>query len=225
MHMIKTLTKAQFVAEDKTRFSCTININNKMMKCYVPSTCKLKNLLEIDCYDALVTKNQYQKNVSPYSLFALKVKGEYVVINSGFANNVVKDILMLKHQEVCAETVVGNYKCDFYLKSKNQLIEVKSIISDKTTVLLPNIKSQRAIMQLRQINNLLMEGYNVEYYFVPFAPFLKKCVVDSQSEYGVLLKECIKRGMKIKIYRAVLDNNLNLITKKCRKSFLSFTED
>ena len=59
--MIKTLTKAQFVAEDKTRFSCTININNKMMKCYVPSTCKLKNLLEIDCYDALVTKNQYQK--------------------------------------------------------------------------------------------------------------------------------------------------------------------
>lgn len=225
VHMIKTLTKAQFVAEDKTRFSCTINLNNKMMKCYVPSTCKLKNLLEIDCYDALVTKNHYQKNVSPYSLFALKVKGEYVVINSGFANNVVKDILMLKHQEVCAETVVENYKCDFYLKSKNQLTEVKSIISDKTTLLLPNIKSQRAITQLRQINSLLMEGYNVEYYYVLFAPFLKKCVVDSQSEYGVLLKECIKRGMKIKIYRAVLDNNLNLITQKCRKSFLSFTKD
>ena len=44
MHMIKKLTKAQFIAEDKTRFSCTISLNNKMTKCYVPSTCKLRNL-------------------------------------------------------------------------------------------------------------------------------------------------------------------------------------
>ena len=225
IHTIKTLFKAQFIEEDKTRFSCTINLNSKMMKCYVPSTCKLKNLLEIDRTDALVTNNYYQKNVSPYSLFALKIKGKYIVINSGFANSIVKDILTSKHQEFCAEKIVGNYKCDFYLKSKNQLIEVKSIISDKTTLVLPNIKSQRAIIQLRQINNLLMEGYNSEYYFVFFAPFLKKCVVDSQSEYGVLLKECIKRGMKIKIYQAVLDNNLNLITQNCRKSFFSFIED
>ena len=102
---------------------------------------------------------------------------------------------------------------------------MKSISSDKVTILIPNIKSQRAIMQLRQIKNLLTDGYNAEYYFVLFAPFLKKFVVDSRSEYGALLKDCIKSGMRIKIYRAVLDDNLNLLTNKCRKSFLSFTED
>ena len=225
MHMIKTLIKAQFVAEDKTRFSCTVSLNNKMTKCYVPSTCKLRNLLDLECSDALLTNNTYQKNVSPYSLFALKIKGEYVIINSGFANRVVKHILMSKHQEIFAEKVVKNYKCDFYLKQKNKIIEVKSIISDKAAILLPNIKSQRAIMQLRQIKSLLTEGYNVEYYFVLFAPFLKKCVVDSRSEYGELLKDCIENGMKIKIYRSVLDDNLDLVTNICRKSFLSFTKD
>ena len=225
MHMIKKLTKAQFIAEDKTRFSCTISLNNKMRKCYVPSTCKLRNLLDLECSDALITNNTYQKNASPYSLFALKVKGEYVIINSGFANRVVKNILMAKHQEILAEKVVKNYKCDFYLKQKNKIIEVKSIISDKATILLPNIKSQRAMMQLRQIKNLLTEGYNAEYYFVLFTPFLKKCLVDSRSEYGALLKDCIENGMRIKICRTVLDDNLNLVTNICRKNFLSFTED
>lgn len=225
MHTIKALTKAQFITEDKTRFSCTINLNNEMKKCYVPSTCKLRRLLNLEPTDALITNNAYQKNISPYSLFALKVKGEYIIVNSGFANRVVKNILISKHYEICAEKVVGNYKCDFYLKQKNKIIEVKSIISDKPKILLPNIKSQRAIVQLRQIKKLLTEGYRAEYYFVLFAPFLKKCIVDSKSEYGKLLKECIKSGMGIKILRIVLDGDLNLVIKKCRKSFLSFAED
>lgn len=220
----ENLIKAYFIKEDKTRFSCTINFKNDIIKCYVPSTCKLKKLIDTAPTEALITKNHYQKNISPYSLFALKVKGEYIIVNSGFANKIVKEVLMSNNNDILSEYYVGEYKSDFFISSKSRIIEVKSIVSDKGTIVLPNIASKRAIIQLEHILSLLTEGYKVDYYFVLFAPFLKKCIIDEKNEYGRLLQECVNKGMNIKAYYTSITKEFIINSQICNKNLIVFSD-
>ena len=216
------LIRAKFLYEDKTRFSCTITINGIQTKCYIATTCKLSKLFAVSETEALVTRNHYQRNLSDYSLFALKKGDDYLIVNSGFANNIVKKILDSQNLDTKAEYYVENYKCDFYIDENHHLIEVKSIISDKVAVCLPNIASKRIIRQFQQIYELLLKGYQISYYFVLFAPKAEKIIIDAQTEYGYWFNKCLDRGMKICLYRVNVNGDLqiSISQKNCNMLFL-----
>lgn len=207
------LNKAVFVSEGKSRFICNILYEEEILECYVPITCKLSSLLSLEGKEILIRETTKAAKRTKFTLFAVQNKNDYLIVDTGFANRIVNAILAKTESNnlFYPEQIVENYKCDFYSATSKTLVEVKSVITTEQEVLLPNMKTQRAIIQLHNICSLLSKGYRAEYFIVAFAPQLEKVKVASKEKMGFLLKEFLNLGGEISCIRITLDesNNIN----------------
>lgn len=206
------LNKAVFVSEGKSRFICNILYGEEILECYVPITCKLSSLLSLEGKEILIRETTKAAKRTKFTLFAVQNKNDYLIVDTGFANRIVNAILAKTENNnlFYPEQIVENYKCDFYSATSKTLIEVKSVITTEQEVLLPNMKTQRAIIQLHNICSLLSKGYRAEYFIVAFAPQLEKVKVASKEKVGFLLKEFLNLGGEISCIRITLDESYNI---------------
>lgn len=204
------LYKAIFVSDGENRFICRILLNNAVLECYVPLTCKLSRFILPENREILIMPTSTTAQRTKYSLFAVKTDEHYLIVNTAFANLIVKRLISEagKDQEFFPEQFVGNYKCDFFSRSTNTLIEVKSVISLEKALMLPNMKSIRAISQLKSIRDLLSKNYNVVYIIVAFSNNLESIVFDYNTDMGMLLRKVETMGGQIECLKVkMLDTN------------------
>ena len=197
-----------FREELKNRFLCLVEIDGEDTLCYIPSSCRLSNSIDLAGREVLVSPVLSPSARTKYSIYALSGSNGYILLNMSKANEAVANSINSRHfsflgrrRHIKREYTVSGYKSDLYIEDTKTVIEIKSILSftNEEAAQFPSVFSQRAIDQLMKLIHLLDAGYRVSYIFVSLNPSIKQLTINMQiKKYRDALKHCIEKGMMIK---------------------------
>lgn len=199
------LIQARFIKEEKNRFICKVEIGGNIVECYVPSSCRLANFLELEDKPVLVRPTVSPSVRTAYALLAIPYKRSYLMLNSFLANRVIENSVnerrfsfLEKRTTVLKEHRVEGYKADLYIEDSKTIIEIKSIMSTSEVALFPTVYSERAIKQLEALKALIQCGYKACYIIVSLNPYVKQIKFDTNATLYQLFTECKVLGMQAK---------------------------
>lgn len=192
---------AIFIKELKNRFRCLIFIDGKEEICYVPSSCRLSNFVDLIGHTVLVEQIAYPSGIK-YALYAAETPKGQVLLNLAAANKIIESQLKRRYfsflgsrKNVRREALIDGYKSDLFIQDTNTIVEIKTVLSFDSVAHFPTVSSQRSTDQLSRIIDLLDLGHNVCYMFVSLGPHVKKLCLDADQEYSELFDRCVRRGM------------------------------
>lgn len=196
--------KGILIEECKNRFICNVLINGEVEECYLPLSSKLKNYIEVNYNQVLLTYNQSKNSRTRMSVFAIKNNKEYILINSKIINYLVREKIInelkINNDNIFEEKKIEDYKCDLFIQGNEEIIiEIKTFIPHKDKNVFPKVHSARAIRQLSQIISLLDKGLNIHYYIIGLSNNVKSVSINkNEAEYFKLLKKAIRKGLKLR---------------------------
>ena len=215
-----------FKKELKNRFLCEVQIDGEDVVCYVPSSCHLSNFLQLDGKKVLLVPTQTPNSKTPYALFAVPYKRNYIVLNTSMANRAIEISIqgkrfsyLGKRKDGIKEHTIDGYKADLYLPSTKTIVEVKSVISIADHAKFPTVYSERTLKQLASILELLQKGYRVCFAIVSLHPYIKAIDIDTGTDFYKELKRCMNAGLIIKAYASRLKNDVLTIDKEIGINF------
>ena len=207
-HAIEQLSNykvGRFVSESKNRFLCTVRVDGTEEICYIASSCRLDNFIDLRGKDVLLRRNTGKNSSTRYSVLGVKHKKSYILLNTSWANRAVgSDIhsrrfsFLGKRSEIKKEAIINGYRTDFYVPSTKSIIEVKSVISTLGTAMFPTVFSERTLHQLEAIETLLLKGYHASFIIVSLNPYVKEIQMIEDSQCCTYLKRCCKHGLVLK---------------------------
>lgn len=211
----------QFVRELKNRFLCEVVIDGKVEVCYIPSSCHLSNFLQLEGKMVLLVPTAAKKSRTSYAVVAVKFKRSYIVLNTSYANRLVEYSIrsrklsyLGKRKNYLREKNIENYKCDLYIEDTRTIIEVKSVITNNDIGLFPTVFSERSLIQLGKIKELLQSGYKVDYIIISLNPYVKSIKLLKDTQFYVEFSECINQGMRVHAYNCKIQNKLIALNKE-----------
>lgn len=203
----------QFISESKNRFLCIVKIDGTEEVCYIASSCRLDNFIDLQGKSVLLIKNKGTTGRTKYSLIGVKHKRNYIILNTSWANKAICDSFLKrrfsflgKRKDYRVEIDVNGYKADFFIPNSKTIIEVKSVIATSETALFPTVYSERTLVQLKKIADLLDEGYQGYFLIVSLNPYVKEIKLTHDNKIFKQLGECVKRGMIVKGFCCRLSN-------------------
>ena len=146
-----------FKKELKNRFLCLVEIDGEDTLCYIPSSCRLSNFIDLTGKEVLVLPVLTPGARTKYSVYALSVNHRFILLNMSKANEVVADSIssrrfsfLGKRTSIRKEYKVVGYKSDLYIEETKTIVEIKSILSFEKgkEARFPSVYSQGAIEQL-----------------------------------------------------------------------------
>lgn len=202
-----------FKQEIKNRFLCRVKIEGEEVICYVPSSCRLSNFLNMTDRRVMLIPTMDKNARTRFALYALKYGRSYVPINLSNSNKVIEQQIhrryfsfLGKRNQVVREKIIKDYKCDLFVKDTNTVIEIKSLLSFEKEALFPTVYSERAVKQLRQLSKLLDEGYKVCFIVVSLSRVVNEMSINPEIEdFYRLFQECVSKGMIYKGFSLRLD--------------------
>ena len=202
----QAIKQGLFKKELKNRFLCLVEIDGEDTLCYIPSSCRLSNFIDLAGKSVLLLPVKTPNSRTKYAIFALRVRGRFVLLNLSIANDVIEENIrkrrfsvLGKRTQIKKEYTIDGYKSDLFISDTKTVVEVKSLLSFDNEVLFPSIYSQRAIDQLIKLNLLLDKGYKVCYVIVSLNPKVKRIVLNSViSDFAYYFKQCVDKGMIVK---------------------------
>lgn len=82
-----------FKEETKNRFLCQVTIDSKDVECYIPSSCRLGNFIDMKGRTVLLKHNQSKDARTEYAVYAVKIKNEIILLNLSQANRIIEEAL------------------------------------------------------------------------------------------------------------------------------------
>lgn len=209
------LLEGKFIAEDKSRFLCTVCLDGKEHLCYVPSSCKLGNLIDLKGRTVLLKRNASTKARTEYAIYAVKYGQQYILLNLAQVNKVIAEQIhrryfsfLGKRNSVQHEKYIEGYRSDLYIQDTNTLIEIKTLLTLEKVAAFPSVYSERSIEQLKKLSLLLDEGYKVCYLVVSLTTKVKEIQLNSEfSDFCELFQECVQKGMMVKLVSLCISDN------------------
>lgn len=190
--------------EIKNRFLCEVRINGESVVCYIPSSCRLSNFINLVGREVLLKPVQDPKARTPFAIFAVKYKRSYILLNTSLANRIVESEIHRRffsplgnRKKIMHEKKVHGYKCDLFIEDTSTIVEVKSIISLDKEAIFPSVYSQRAVNQLNKLTELLQQGYKVAYVFVSLNPYVTNLSINQKEPFFSLFNQCLDEGMQV----------------------------
>lgn len=204
----QTIKHGVFKEELKNRFLCLVEVNGEDTFCYIPSSCRLSNFVDLTGRDVLLLPITSPNSRTKYSVYALLERNTFILLNMSKANEAVANSiksrrfsLLGKRTHIRKEYEIGGYKSDLYIEDTKTIVEIKSILSfaKDRQAQFPSVHSQRAIEQLLKLSRLIDEGFNVCYIFVSLNPKTKRLIINEGiREYRDAFNCCVEKGMKVK---------------------------
>lgn len=181
-----------FIKEAKERFIGYVKIDSQIEECYISSSSHLHKLICLKNKKVILTENKGKNLRTKYTVQAVIDKNNTTLINLNYVNSFVYEYLKSKYPNIDLkrECYVGSYKSDFYLPSKNKIIEVKSLLSKTKTTKFPSVHGIRSIKQLQKIYQLLKDGYNVDYYIVLLSSVIQNIISDNEKKSLIIYLNC-----------------------------------
>ena len=193
-----------FRTEIKNRFLCSVSIDGKDETCYIPSSCRLSNFIDMTDRTVLLKPIETPNTRTSFAVYAVKYRKSFILLNLSQTNRVIEAHIKRRYfsflgarKNISREYKIGNYKTDLFVHDTKTLIEIKSTLSfsSKESVF-PTVYSERAVKQLKKISQLLDEGYRACYVLVSLNPYIKEIVINSEVEdYYKTFMECVEKGM------------------------------
>lgn len=211
-----------FKEEIKNRFLCTVSIDGTDTVCYIPSSCRLSNFINLSNRMVMLQPIKKKNARTKYSVYAVKYRRSYVPLNLSISNRVVEAEInrryfsfLGKRKNVSREKIVDGYKSDLYIADTDTVIEVKSILSFDKNAVFPTVFSERANRQLEDLLELLTKGYRVCYMLVSMCSGVESIRInEEQEEYYNLFKACIDRGMVVSAIALGMKNNIPYVKSR-----------
>jgi len=204
MQLPMKVIKGVFVEELKNRFLCLVLIDDTLVECYVPSSCRLENFFELNGKQVLLVPTQSPKARTRYALLAIPYKKSYIILNTGLSNKIIAESIkrryfsfMGKRNEIIREHAIDGYKSDLYVKDSDTLIEIKSVISLNRVAEFPTVFSERSLMQLNQIYELLCKGHHAVFIITSLNPYVKGIHMNRGSKLYDAMQPCLEKGMQL----------------------------
>ena len=159
-----------FKEELKNRFLCLVEVDGEDTLCYIPSSCRLSNFVSMAGKTVLLSPVAATDARTKYSVEALAVGHEFVLLNMSKANKVVIDnihsrrfAILGKRSSIKKECTIAGYKSDLYMKNKDidLLIVVNMFLTgfDATTLntlwVDKNLKMHGLIQAYSRTNRIL----------------------------------------------------------------------
>lgn len=219
------IIEGTFIKESKNRFLCEVLVDGMIEECYVPSSSRIENYLNLNNKKVLLSRNAGENIRTKYSLFAVYYYSKLILLNLNKVNDILIQYLLkneLDENEIFTikkEEFINGYKSDLVIKEfnkpKEKIIEAKGIIDIRKEIHFPKVHSDRALKQLKNLKILLNNQYDVEYYFVSLSPIVKKVnITSSTPKYHNILCECLSNGLKIKGISIHIDKTMNINFEK-----------
>lgn len=197
-------TEGIFIKERKNRFICEVIVDDETIECYVPSSSRLDNFIDLHSKRVLLLPTEAPNARTRFSLFAVPFKRNYILLNIGMVNRAVEHDIkrrcfssLGKRSEIYREHKIGSYKSDLYIANTRTLLEVKSVLSLGKDAVFPSVFSQRTLDQLKEISSLMDSGYNSALVIASLSPYVEQIQIDHASPFYEALKPCIDKGMQL----------------------------
>lgn len=195
--------QGRFLSELKNRFLCSVQIDGEPVTCYIPSSCRLSNFMDLSGKIVLLKPITTQNSRTSYAVYAVKYGRRYILLNLAQANRIIEAQIhrrcfsfLGKRKEVIREFRLNDYKTDLYIKDTKTMIEIKSLLALDSHAVFPTVYSERAINQLKQISKLIDDGYKACYMFVSLNPDVKVIQINPEiEEFYKSFMECTAKGM------------------------------
>ena len=179
------------------------NIGGKDAVCYIPSSCRLSNFIDMTGRTVLLRPIETPNTRTAYAVYAVKYRKGFILLNLAQTNRVIEAQIRRRYfsflgvrKKISHEYKIGNYKADLFIHDTNTLIEIKSTLSFSKKSTFPTVYSERAVKQLTEISRLLDEGYRACYILVSLNPSVKEITINSEIEdYYKEFMKCIEKGM------------------------------
>lgn len=192
-----------FKKELKNRFLCLVEVDGEDTLCYIPSSCRLSNFINMAGKMVLLAPIEATDARTKYSVEALAVGREFVLLNMSKANKIVIDNIhsrrfatLGKRSIIKKEYTIAKYKSDVYIEDTKTVVEIKSILCFCSEAEFPSVYSQRAIDQLMKLEDLLEKGYRVCYVFASLNPNVKQLTINNKLiTYRDAFHKCLEKGM------------------------------
>ena len=212
--------KAIFISELSNRFKCLVDIEGIETLCYVPSSCRLSNFIDLTGHTVLLTRLSSQSRIE-YSLYAVETDKGLVLLNLALANKIVLSQInkrcfafLGKRKQLRTELVVNGDKRDLDIEETKTIIEIKTILSLDSSGHFPTVYPHRLINQLRKIEALLESGFRVCYLFIALGPQIKRIYLDANQEFSELFDRCRSKGMICRGYTICIhDDGISVLSK------------
>lgn len=204
MNLVKPPVWGTFVRELKNRFLCEVVIDGETIECYVPSSCRLGNFIDLQGKRVLLLPTEASNARTKLALFAVPYKHNYILLNISKVNKLIEDNINRRYfsslgrrSKIFREHQIGSYKSDLYIAESQTMLEVKSILSLEQSALFPTVYSQRTLNQLKEISKLIDDGYNAALIIVSLNPYVKNIKIDYSSPFYLALMDCVNKGMQV----------------------------
>ncbi len=204
-----------FEEELPNRFMARVIIDNKSEICYVKSSSRLENFIELKGKTVLLKKNLNSK--FRYYIYAVKYKSDYILLCPVKANSILYDNIDSRKLSFLGnrknrhfEYNISNYKSDIYLEKTKTIIEIKSVISRKNESFFPTVYSERFEKQLENFEVLLNSGFKIVLLIVAFNPYTHLVHINKESKSYSKIKRLLTKGLVIKSLSLTVKNGENI---------------
>jgi len=220
--MDRDLVVGTFIKEEKNRFLCLVEVAGIETVCYIPSSCRLSNFMNLSGRQVLLKPNTSRKTRTEYSVFAVKHQRGFIPVNLSLANRIVEEQIINrrfsflgKRKSIIREAMIDGYKADLFISDTQTVIEIKSILSFEKETVFPTVYSERALNQLIKIKELLKQGYTVHYMLISLNPVVKQITLNQHmSDFYKHFLECITLGMQFCGYSICLQSGMPVMHLK-----------
>jgi len=211
-----------FKEETKNRFLCTVSIDGTDTVCYIPSSCRLSNFIDLENRTVMLRPIKKKDSRTKYVVYAVKYRRSYVPLNLSVSNRVLETEIRRRYfsflgirKAVFRERVIDGYKSDLYIADTDTVIEVKSILSFNKNAIFPTVFSERANRQLEELLGLLANGHRVCYMLVSMCASVESIQINAeQDEYYRLFVDCMRHGMTVGAISLSMKNDLPYVKSR-----------
>lgn len=214
-----------FIREVPPRFVAEVQYQDRLMEVYVASSFKLSKRLNL--YNSKVNLLKIEEDSRfKYSIFSLDHNTIKIILNLNVVNKLFYELYctgMLSGYHWYGvgkpEVTCLNYKTDFYFEQEKIVIENKTIVSENASCSYPIEKSKRIMEQLKKIEELLDDGYNVRINFFILTPWTNKIWFEKDFENAMDMLKC--KGMKEYVYYMYYEKDI----LRVQRAIFEKTED
>lgn len=211
-----------FKEETKNRFLCTVSIDGTDTVCYIPSSCRLSNFIDLENRTVMLRPIKKKDSRTKYAVYAVKYRRSYVPLNLSVSNRVLETEIRRRYFSFLGirkagfrERVIDGYKSDLYIADTDTVIEVKSILSFNKNAIFPTVFSERANRQLEELLGLLANGHRVCYMLVSMCASVESIQINAeQDEYYRLFVDCMRHGMTVGAISLSMKNDLPYVKSR-----------
>ena len=198
-------TEAVFIRESRQRFLCTVLLENEEIECYVSSSSKLSQYINLENFRVLLSKNKASKLRTLYTLEAAEIsRGNYVYLNLNKVNQLFENHLVnngiLERSIYREKKVSDNLKVDFYIDMQGYY-EIKALLNGTDDIEFRDTSSNRLQRQLSEYIKLLKSGQTVTFAFVALSSNIKHFKWNSEKmKLKELFAEATTRGLQTQAF-------------------------